>query len=196
METEELSRLVGRAGDGDQAAWNVIVDEYSGLLQSVVHRFRLSKEQAADAAQTTWLRLVEHIGEIRDPARLPGWLRTTGSRVCLEVIRESAREQLVDSYDDRPLPAQERFREETTDGPEASALRHEHQALVRRALAELSARDRSLLEMLAASPPVSYEEIGARLAMAVGSIGPTRARILHKLRVALEAAGLHDPAFG
>jgi RNA polymerase sigma factor (sigma-70 family) len=196
MEPEEISRLVVRASDGDQAAWNTIVDEYSGLLRSVVQRFRLGREQAADAAQTTWLRLVEHIDGIRDPARLAGWLRTTGSRACLEVIRESAREHPVDSYDDTPLPAQDRFREDATGSPEEAAVRHEHQALVRRAVAELPAKHRSLLEMLAASPPVSYDEIGARLGMPIGSIGPTRARILHKLRVALEAAGLHDPAFG
>jgi RNA polymerase sigma factor (sigma-70 family) len=196
MEPEEISRLVGRASAGDQAAWNVLVDEYSGVLRSVVQRFRLGKEQAADAVQTTWLRLVEHIDEIRDPARLAGWLRTTGSRVCLEVIRESAREYPVDSYDETPRPALDRLHEEAAEGPEVSALRSEHRALVRRAMADLPARHRSLLELLVASPPVSYEEIGARLGMPVGSIGPTRARILHKLRGALEMAGLHDLAFG
>ena len=64
--------------------------------------------------------------------------------------------------------------------------------LVRRALADLPDRHRQLMELLVASPPVSYREISVRLGMPVGSIGPTRARILAHLRAALEPAGLHD----
>ena len=45
----------------------------------------------------------------------------------------------------------------------------------------------ALLALLVASPPLSYEEIGARLGMPVGSIGPTRGRCLKKLRDLMEA---------
>ena len=64
------------------------------------------------------------------------------------------------------------------DGPEAAALRHEQQVLLRRALAELAERRRRLMESLVASPPLGHQDISARLGMPVGSIGPTRARIL------------------
>jgi DNA-directed RNA polymerase specialized sigma24 family protein len=39
--------------------------------------------------------------------------------------------------------------------------------------------------MLFAAPPPSYAEISASLAVPVGSIGPTRCRLLDKLRRAL-----------
>ena len=65
---------------------------------------------------------------------------------------------------------------------------------LRRAVATLPPRQRRLLDLLVASPPVSYEQISAGLGMPLGSIGPTRARALARLRTALEAAGLHDPA--
>jgi RNA polymerase sigma factor (sigma-70 family) len=194
MDSAEMILLTRRAGDGDRTAWNAIVDEYSVLVWSVVRGFRLGEAQAADAVQTTWLRLVEHIDKIRDPARLPGWLRTTAHRVCVDAIRESGRELPVDTHHENTGPIQDRFREE--DGPEASALRHEREALVRAALADLPARHRMLLALLVASPALSYEEIGARLGMPVGSIGPTRARILGRLRTALEAADFHDLALG
>jgi DNA-directed RNA polymerase specialized sigma24 family protein len=48
------------------------------------------------------------------------------------------------------------------------------------------------MELLMASPVISYQDIGARLGMPVGSIGPTRARILARLREALATAGLED----
>jgi RNA polymerase sigma factor (sigma-70 family) len=193
MSSAEVTVLVRRAAAGQQAAWEELVDQYSPLVSSVVRGFRLGETQAADAAQTTWLRLVEHLTDIRDPERLPGWLRTTARRACLAIIRESGREQLTDSVDDLGTTA-DRYRDAGYDGPEVRVLRQDQQALVRRALADLSGRQRALLALLVASPRLSYAEIGARLDMPVGSIGPTRARILARLREALETADLHDLA--
>jgi RNA polymerase sigma factor (sigma-70 family) len=192
MEPAEVTVLVHRAAEGDPAAWNAIVDEYAGLLWSVVRGFRLNEAQAADAVQTTWLRLVEHVADLREPAHLPGWLKTTAQRVCLHVIRQSSREQLVDGDDDRGWGSDDRYDDAELDGPEVTALRREQQVLVRRALADLPDRHRELMELLIASPPVSYREISVRLGIPVGSIGPTRARILTHLREALAPVGLHD----
>jgi DNA-directed RNA polymerase specialized sigma24 family protein len=51
----------------------------------------------------------------------------------------------------------------------------------------LSDRCRRLLRVLAASPPPSYAEVSQALGMAVGSIGPIRARCLAQLREAMAA---------
>jgi DNA-directed RNA polymerase specialized sigma24 family protein len=59
-----------------------------------------------------------------------------------------------------------------------------------RALAKIGERCQALLRMLAAVEPPSYEEIGAALGMPIGSIGPTRARCLEKLRRSAELVGL------
>ena len=194
MEPAEVTVLVHRAAEGDAAAWNAIVDEYSGLLWSVVRGFRLNQAQAADAVQTTWLRLVEHVADLREPGHLAGWLKTTAHRVCLHTLRQSSREQLVDGDDDRGWGSDDRDGDAEQDGPEASALRAEQQVLVRRALADLPDRHRQLMELLVASPPVGYREISARLGMPVGSIGPTRARILTRMRDSLATVGLRDLA--
>ena len=74
------------------------------------------------------------------------------------------------------------------------ALRRDQEVLVRRAVSTLPARHQELLGLLVTSPPVSYELISAGLGMPVGSIGPTTARVLARLRTALETAGLHDLA--
>jgi DNA-directed RNA polymerase specialized sigma24 family protein len=44
------------------------------------------------------------------------------------------------------------------------------------------ARDRVLLRLLTSSDAPSYEEIALALNMPIGSIGPTRARALERLR--------------
>ena len=192
MDAAEVTGLVRRAAQGDQRAWQGIVDEYSGLVWSVARGFRLDEAQMADAVQTTWLRLVEHLAEIREPERLPGWLRTTTRRACLATARQSLREQPVDAGEQSS--AWDHGGHFDDAGPETSAVRQDQQVLVRRAVATLPPRHRALLGMLVSSPPVSYEEISAGLGIPVGSIGPTRARILGRLRTALETAGLHDAA--
>ena len=65
------------------------------------------------------------------------------------------------------------------------------QAVVRDALEWMSGRCKELLRLLFYDPnEPSYEEVGRRLKMPLGSIGPTRARCLQKLRQILEPAGI------
>src|SRR3954454_23068358 len=140
MPPTEIPELLRRAGDGDQAAWNAIVDEYAGLLWSVVRGFRLGEAQAADAVQTTWPRLVEHLPAIREPERLAGWLRTTARRVCQETLRDTRREAPADCFDDQTHPVWDADGDRDEGRPEACALRREREVLVRTALAGLSDR--------------------------------------------------------
>ncbi|MGK5110685.1 MULTISPECIES: RNA polymerase sigma factor [unclassified Geodermatophilus] len=188
MEPADVPALVRRATGGDRAAWDAIVAEYGGLVRSVARGHRLSEAQTADAVQTTWLLLVEHLAAIREPERLAGWLRTTARRVSLAIVREAGREEPTDTCDRCSGTGSDEA------APEASAVRRDQQVLVRRAVATLPPRHRQLLVLLAASPPASYAQISAGLGIPVGSIGPTRARALARLRTALETAGLHDAA--
>ena len=190
MDAAVVTDLVRRAAQGDQRAWQGIVDEFGGLVWSVARGFRLSEAQTADVVQTTWLRLVEHLTDLREPERLPGWLRTTTRRACLAAVRDHCREQPVDDVEPSSTPL--RWNAADDAGPETSAVRRDQQVLVRQAVATLPPRQRALLGALVSSPPMSYEEISAGLGIPVGSIGPTRARILARLRTTLEAAGVHD----
>jgi RNA polymerase sigma factor (sigma-70 family) len=196
MDTAEITVLMHRAAEGDQAAWNAIVDDYAGLVWSVVRGYRLGEAQAADAVQTTWLRLVEHLGDIREPERVAGWLQTTARRVCLKALRESGRECPMDWDPEDSRAASGRSTDHQDSGPEVSVLQRERETLVREALAGLPERHRLLLQLLTSSPPLSYGEISTRLCIPVGSIGPTRARILARLRSALEAVDFCDLAVG
>ncbi|HWN35093.1 MAG TPA: hypothetical protein VNP03_20240, partial [Pseudonocardia sp.] len=51
----------------------------------------------------------------------------------------------------------------------------------------LPARSRMLLSALFEENPPAYAELSRRVGIPVGSIGPTRARALHQLRVLIEA---------
>jgi RNA polymerase sigma factor (sigma-70 family) len=179
-----VARLVSRAADGDQCAWDQLVERYSGLLWAVARAHRLASAEAADVLQTSWLRLVEHLAEIRNPDGIGAWLATTARRECLRALRANARCEPVEDLEELI---------EADPGELDAPLRlAERNAGLRAALERLPARDQALLRMLTADPAPSYEEIGAALAMPIGSIGPTRARALERLRRELRDAGLLD----
>lgn len=179
--TEFRAENVRRAAEGDQEAWNAIVEQYSGLLCSVVRGFRLGEQQSADVVQKTWLRLVEHISRIRDPQRVAAWLVMTARNGCIDAIRQTRSHYPLDGNYELPSP---------DESPEGVVLRDELVTLVREALERLSERDRELLTLLSVYPPPSYEEVSSRLSMPMGSIGPTRMRALRRLRTELEGSGL------
>jgi RNA polymerase sigma factor (sigma-70 family) len=82
----DVTDLVTRARDGQERAWNAPVERYSPLIWSICRRYRLDGADAEDVSQIVWLRLVDHLGSIRDPAAPPGWLITTTRRECGRVL--------------------------------------------------------------------------------------------------------------
>lgn len=181
---EAVSRLVRRAAQGDQRAWNELVDEFSGIVWSVARAYGLNDADAADVSQITWQRLVEHLHRLRDPARVGAWLATTARRQCTQIHREA-----------HPIPVGDQLPEQDSQAlaPDAAMLTNERDITLWNALADLPVRDRRLLRMLMTDPAPSYAEIGAALGMPIGSIGPTRARALERLRRAACRRGLDDP---
>ena len=171
-----LTALVGAAADHDDEAWNELVRRFAGLVASTVRRYRLSGADAQDVSQFVWLRLIEHLSTLREPAALPGWLSTTTRHECERHLRANGRSVATDPMTLEPT--------DRTDDPgiDESLLAEERRRALLEGLAELSAHQRDLLLMLNADPPYAYAEISSALNIPVGSIGPTRSRILARLR--------------
>ena len=162
------------AAHGDDSAWRLLVDRFSGLVWATARAHRLARDDAADVAQTTWLRLVEHLDRIREPDRLGAWLATTARHESLRLLRRGVREQPATT----PICSRHR----TTRRSTASSVDPAHDGALWRAFAALSERCKSLLRLLISDEEPSYEEVGAALGMPVGAIGPTRMRCLERLR--------------
>jgi RNA polymerase sigma factor (sigma-70 family) len=183
-----LDETIRAAKDGDHHAWDQLVERFIPLVMSVTRRYGLSPEDASDVNQTLWLRLVEHLADIREPAALPGWIVTTTKREALRLLKSRRRDVPVD-----PMAG---FALDGVQGPEVDddLLRFERYRALRDGLAQLRPRHRELLLLLMADPPLSYDEISARLDMPKGSIGPTRARCLDELRKTHAMKGLLAPS--
>jgi RNA polymerase sigma factor (sigma-70 family) len=161
--------LVMRARDGDEQAWGALVERYAPLIWSICHRYGLSAADTADTAdvgQSVWLYLVDHLGDLRDPAALPGWLATTARRECGRVLRAAPGLRLT-GY----VPDIEAIPDEQTITGEQELLAAERHAALREAFADLPPGCQRLIALLIDPQAVSYREISIRLGIAVGSIG-------------------------
>jgi RNA polymerase sigma factor (sigma-70 family) len=172
-----ITSLVDAALAGNEQAWHEIVERYSPLLGSVIHRFRLTTAETQDVGQTVWLRLVEHLSSLREPRALPMWIITTARRESVRCLSDRRRAVPYDPLD----PSWPALQAEDAE-PDAEMLRADRRAALLAGLAELPARQRDLLVLLAADPPLSYAQITERTGIPTGSIGPTRRRALDRLR--------------
>src|ERR1700733_4492489 len=88
---QPLGELLYRAAEKDWAAWDELVKRFGHLVLHTASSIGLKRSEAADAAQLTWLRLLEHVSEIREPEHLPGWLAVTARREALRIALSSKR---------------------------------------------------------------------------------------------------------
>ena len=171
-----VADLVTRARKGDQQAWDVLVERYSPLIWSICRHYRLSRADAEDVGQRTWLQLVNHLGAIREPAALPGWLTTTTRRECNRVVHAARGRQATGQLLEENIP------DKQISPAEQELLAAERHAALREAFTCLSPSRQQLMAMLIEDPPVPYTEISAKLGIPVSSIGPTRRRCLDQIR--------------
>jgi len=173
---ETLPELVAAAVGGDRAAWTALMTRFAPLVAAMSHRYHLTPSDAEDVAQTVWLRLVEHLKELREPLALPVLIRTTTRNEALRVLSAGNRVEVVDPQADARLEAI------NDDDVATELLLAERRQAVDAGLAELKGPHRELLLLIFADPPISQRQISLRLGIPTGSIGPTRARTLRKLR--------------
>lgn len=165
-----------RAAGGDQTAWSALVDQFAQMVWSIARSFRLDEATAKDVSQTVWLRLVENLDKITDPERLPGWLATTCRREALRMMK----------LRDRAVPTEfEHDVEDESPSLEEIFIEDEEVRGVVAAFHTLSEDCRQLLRLLTVEPALSYEEISEVIDRPVGSLGPTRARCIERLKSAI-----------
>jgi RNA polymerase sigma factor (sigma-70 family) len=181
MPAEELVRA---ARAGDDSAWEAIVHRYAELIRSVGRRYRLAPADVDDVSQLVWLKLFDHIDRIREPRALPGWIATTAANACLSVVKSQGRAIPTDpvTLSQRDEATQVLSTAYELSEPTAAVLRREDSQFLHDGLDELPTEQRDLLILLIADPPLSYQQISQQIGRPIGSIGPTRARTLQRLR--------------
>lgn len=179
--------LLRACRDGNPAAWEAVVAKYERLVYSIPLRMGLDRDEAADIFQLTFSALLTSLDAIRDEAKLGGWLATVARRHTWAAIgRSKAELSLSDISTDEANLAEDAA---VLGAPNAGRIQTWEMSLwLDQGLAKLADKCRDLLTALYLDvTEPSYTDLAKRLNIAVGSIGPTRARCLERLRQLLQA---------
>lgn len=164
--------LLAACREGDHLSWDLLLDRFERLVYAVALREGLSGEDAADVTQTTFEALLAHLDRIRDDSQIASWLMTVARRQAWRVRNDR----------NRLLPDEETTLEGLEDSTDPVAD-HDTAMWVYEGLSGLGSPCRDLITALYFDPATpSYAEVASRMGRPVGSIGPTRARCLKRLR--------------
>jgi len=168
---------------GDPQGWEALILRYRRLIYSVPVRFGFADADAADVFQAVCVKLLEHLGDVKDDRKVSGWLVTTTVRQCLHLKALKAREM---TGEDSNL----REPEDPTLNLEELRILTEQQQALREAVETLAGQCRKLITLLYFDGrSLSYDQISKEMEIPVASIGPTRGRCLEKLRMILRRRG-------
>jgi RNA polymerase sigma factor (sigma-70 family) len=174
---ERLGDLLVAARHGCPGAFDVLIAACRPLVESRARRHAWRPGDVDDIVQEVWTRLVEHAAAIREPRALLAWLAMVTTRVASELGRRDARLIPTDVDDGRAGTAS------SEDNAMRSFERREVTDGIRAALDRLDAADRRLLLLLDGDDSLSYRQVSEQVRRPIGSLGPTRRRLLRRLRV-------------
>lgn len=179
------AELAIAARDGDCACLGVLLERHRAGLYAAALRMLGYGPEAEDAVQDTFLVALRHIGELKDPQAVVGWLLTVLRRCCLRQLRQKRGEVLTAEVPDRPDE-----RTSVEERLERVALRE----WVWGALHKLPEPLQATAMLRYFGSYQSYEELAATLAVPVGTVRSRLSESKRKLgEMLLETAGLCDP---
>jgi RNA polymerase sigma factor (sigma-70 family) len=168
------AQLVARCRAGDQTAWAELVERFSRYVYAIaVQAFRLREHDAEDVFQEVFTRVYEHLDRLRKDEAIRPWIAQLTRRLCIDRLRESARE----SPEEEALVDEAAVDETLAQLDEAMTVRDGLEALgdpCREILDRFFVRDES------------YHTIGEEMAIPAGTIASRISRCLTKLRSVLE----------
>lgn len=177
------AQLVARCRDGDDSAWEELVERFSRYVYAIcIRSFSLGREAAEDVFQEVFARAYEQLDRLRDDGAIKPWLAQTTRRLCIDHLRKGGREEVVEEV---PEP----------DDPPDWEEELDHALTVRAALGSLPDECQEVLDRFFARDE-SYATISGALDIPAGTIASRISRCLAKLREALSDGGLESGLVG
>jgi RNA polymerase sigma factor (sigma-70 family) len=184
--SNEDARLVAACLQGDQQAWEALIDKYKRLIYSIPFKYGANAEDAADVFQSVCVEVFNSLGHLKNTGSLRSWLITVAVRQSYRWKKKQSNHLELDAME--PEVA-----EELAAVPE-TVLQIQQEQIVREVVAKLPPRCAELVRLLFfEQPPLPYAEVARRLGLATGSIGFVRGRCLERLRKILVESGFHGP---
>ncbi|HEX4130136.1 MAG TPA: sigma-70 family RNA polymerase sigma factor [Pirellulales bacterium] len=133
-----LALVVEAAQAGDRDAFGLLAQRYERLVYTIALRRLGNHAEAQEVVQEVFMQVLRKIGQLREPAALPGWLRSiTARRVSNRITRRppvaTAGEGTLDGATSE------------SETPLTHAIARERQSQVRAGLNRLGTLDRQTL---------------------------------------------------
>ena len=168
------AQLVSRCRNGDQAAWNELVERFSRYVYAICFQaFRLSQHDAEDVFQEVFARVYQHLERLRSDEAIRPWIAQLTRRLCIDRLRSGGREGPADLHD-----LDSATLDETLAGLDEALT-------VRASLDAVGDPCREILDRFFCRDQ-SYKAIGEALDIPAGTIASRISRCLAKVKAELE----------
>ncbi len=171
---------------GDAAAFETLIDRYSGDIYALLYRLTENAEEASDLTQDTFLRALRSIGSFQGRSELKTWLfriAINESRNRFRWWKRRKRDQTISldiSIGDSETPLSDTLADRSIS-PEEAALSSEREYALKAALLELPEVYREAI-VLCDIEGMSYEETAAALGIGIGTVKSRISRGREELR--------------
>jgi len=171
-----IAKLVLGARAGDQWALSEIVRRCSPMVRAVARRYLFVTADIDDVEQDVWLSLMKHLHRIERPAATRAWLCRVTTTAAWRLSAGNTKASLAAGVEELPCG------DDTEELGLRRLERKQTQRTVRQAIARLKPGDRRLVELLMTDDSSDYLTLSKVIDRPIGSIGPTRQRVLARLR--------------
>jgi len=187
LNASDLGELVARAQASDRKAFDRLVDETYSMAYATAYRLIGDPDGACDATQDAYVRAYASLRTFRGNSTFTTWLYRIVVNVSLDHLRRRARapEPLTAAFDEEE-PREIEVVDHSAD-PQGDVERRERQALVLKALQQMSDDHRTVLVLFDLNG-LAYEEIAEVLQVPLGTV---KSR-LNRARLALRDAMRED----
>ena len=187
-----VAELLERCVEQRPDAWEEFLRRYANLIYSTILKVGLPDEDRDDAFQSSILAIYSDLGHLRQRESLVSWIVGISYRQAVNRIRARtrARETALDEGQDGSVRGAQSDLPDPRELPDRARIDLERAQQIAEAFDRLPDRCRRLLRLLFYEDPApDYGEISRREGLPLGSIGPTRARCLDKMRRIYEERG-------
>jgi len=177
---QEDAILIGKCRNGDQLAWDDLIDKYQRLVFTIPRRAGLSESQSADILQEVFLTLFQKLDTIGQPERIRSWLVTTSKFKSWALIRKDKGKYSPTT--DEEMEAEMSSLTDQSPLADESLVKQEEQHLISPSLTKLEERCQKILSMIyLTEPAASYADVAKAIGVGTTSISTLRSRCLKKL---------------
>ena len=184
-------RLMMRAKEGDEAAFEELVANYQNRLIGIFHHMLRDREAAEDLAQDVFLRVYRARDGYQPTAKFSTWLFRIANNLASNTRRSKGRRKEVPFAvrESGPLgirPEEQLAVEKSALMPTRQLHKSEMRVVVRDALETLGERQKMAL-LLHKFEDMSYADIGEAMELSTAAVKSLLSRARESLRSKLEA---------